>query len=138
MSRNSFILLLLLISCPVFAADFTPGQWEFSVRYTISGMPAAVPTQKFEQCLTEANPVPTVFLQASSCDVLEQQKLHRTLHYKVNCFTRDGTLVNEGEVRFSGGKARGKSKSDLGDVAGRNSVLRYKFTGRYIGACQLN
>jgi len=127
----------LLCSTAVHAAiDLKAGEWEFTVRYTISGMPSNTTPQKFRQCLSADDPIPTVFLQARSCSIIEQDVQYRTLRYKLNCFTQDGTLINEGKVRYNGARASGTSKSDLGSVAGRNSVLRYKFEGRFLGSCR--
>lgn len=133
MKRLLVLSLLSVVPALLSASEFTPGEWEFEVSYTVSGMPAGVSKQTYRECMQQ--PVPTVFLQARSCDYLETGQRGRTVHYKVNCFTENGTLLNEGSVRYSDGKARGSSRSDLGDVAGRNSVLRYRFTGRYLGAC---
>jgi hypothetical protein len=124
---------LFVMTSSSMAYEFTPGEWEFEVRYTVSGMPSNMPKQTFRECMQQ--PVPTVFLKARSCDYVQVKQRGRTVHYKVNCFTENGTLINEGSVRYSGSNARGSSRSDLGDVAGRNSVLRYKFTGRYLGVC---
>ena len=135
MFRLYITVIFLGIPCVLMAGDFQHGEWEFSVKYTISGMPVRVPTQKFRQCMKD-NTAPTVFLQAQSCDVLELSERHQTIRYKVNCFTDNGTLVNEGKLHITGGRMRGTSKSDLGDAAGRNSVIRYKFTGKYLGACK--
>jgi hypothetical protein len=133
MIRKFTAVALFVMPAMLMASSFTPGEWEFEVRYTMSGVPTGVPEQTFRECLQQ--PVPTVFLQARSCEYLQVKQRGRTVHYRVNCFTENGTLINEGSVRYSGSNARGSSRSDLGDVAGRNSVLRYKFTGRYLGTC---
>ena len=131
-----FVLLMVCSASTVLAQEFKAGEWEFEVRHTISGMPSRVPAKKYRQCLTQDNPIPTVFLQARSCKVLEQQKRHYRISYRINCFTEHGTLINEGMLRFGPVKMSGTSKSDLGDAVGRNSVIRYKYRGRYIGQCQ--
>jgi len=136
MLRYSISVVLFILPATLMAGEFQPGEWEFAVKYTISGMPANVPQQKFRQCMKDADSVPTVFLQAQSCDLLEFKQRHQTIQYKVNCFTDNGTLLNEGKLNFSADRLRGTSKSDLGDVAGRNSVIRYKFTGKYLGQCR--
>lgn len=130
-----FVLLTACFTASVFAQDFRAGEWEFEVRHTISGMPSRVPAKKYRQCLTKDNPIPTVFLQARSCKVLEQKQRHYRITYRINCFTEHGTLINEGMLRIGPVKMSGTSKSDLGDAVGRNSVIRYKFRGRYIGQC---
>ncbi len=130
-----FFILAVSYMGSALAFDFKEGEWELSVKTTISGMPTGFPLTKYRQCLSIANPVPTAFLNARSCDVMELKKLHRALTYKINCFTENGTVISEGKVRFSTVKLKGTAKSDLNGVTGRNSILRYKFTGKYLGSC---
>jgi len=112
------------------------GEWELVVKQNVSGMPVGIPETHYRECFTEADPIPTSFLKARSCDILEQRVVHRTVHYKINCFTENGSIINEGKIRFGSRKITGNSKTDLGDVAGKTTVLRYKFTGRRIGECR--
>lgn len=127
---------LLLSSALAHAVEFKEGEWELTVKQSVKGMPVGVPAVSWRECLTQANPIPTRYLQARSCDVIEQNAVYRTLHYKINCFTENGSMINEGKVRFGEFKLSGDSKSELADVAGRDMVLRYKFEGRRIGECK--
>jgi hypothetical protein len=136
MKRWSFVLFMLVWSAQASALEMVEGEWELLVKQTISGMPVGVPPTYYRECFTQADPIPTSFLKARSCDVIDQKVVHRTLHFRINCFTENGSVINEGKIRFGSRKISGSSKTDLGDVAGRNSVLRYKFTGRRIGECR--
>jgi len=136
--RCSLILILVAsFSGHTLALEITPGEWELTVKQNVSGMPLGIPTQKHRECFSDEDPIPTSFLKARQCDVMEQRVRHRTVYYKINCFTEHGSVINEGKIRFSSLKITGDSKSDLGDVAGQKTVLRYKFTGRRIGECSL-
>ena len=119
------------------ALEITPGEWELTVKQNVSGMPVGVPIQKHRECFSDDDPIPTSFLKARQCDVIEQRVRHRTVYFKINCFTEHGSVINQGKIRFSPLKIVGDSKTDLGEVAGRTTVLRYKFTGRRIGECSL-
>lgn len=136
--RHSIILgvLVLLSTSQVVALDVVEGEWELTVRHTVSGMPIANPPVHYRECFTERDPIPTSFLEAKNCDVIDQHSRGRTLYYRLSCFTEHGSIINEGQIRFGSFKISGKSKSDLGDVAGKNTVLRYKFTGRRLGECR--
>ena len=132
---------LLLVSClsaatPAFAFEFRPGEWEFVVRQSVKGMPGGMGEFQWRECLTSTNPIPRVYLQARSCDVLESHAVYHTLHYKMSCYTDNGSLTNEGKVHFTNFRMDGKSRSDVGDVAGENMVIRYKLSGRRIGDCR--
>jgi hypothetical protein len=129
--------MIVSFSANVLALEITPGEWELTVKQNVSGMPVGVPTQKHRECFSDDDPIPTSFLKARQCDVIEQRVRHRTVYFKVNCFTEHGSIINEGKIKFSSLKVSGDSKTDLGEVAGRTSVLRYKFTGRRIGECSL-
>lgn len=132
-----FVLLVsLFTSLPAYALDFKEGEWELSVRQSITGMPTGMGVITWRECLTQSNPIPTRYLKARSCDVIEQHAVYHMLNYKMSCYTENGSLINAGKIHFTGLKVTGKSKSDMGEVAGRNMVVRYKFEGRRIGDCQ--
>lgn len=120
------------------ALEIAAGEWELSVKQNVSGMPAGIPVQKYRECFSDNDPIPTSFLQARNCHVEEQKILHRTVHYRVNCFTDNGSIVNIGKIRFGDFKIKGSSKTELGDVAGKTMVIRYSFTGRRLGECTLS
>lgn len=128
-------MLLLVLSGNSFAVDMVEGEWELTVKYTLSGMPVENPAEHYRECFTQEDPIPTSFLNARSCQILEQRERHRTVYFKLNCNTEHGPIVNEGKIHFTSMKITGDSKIDLGDVAGRNSVMHYKFTGRRLGDC---
>ena len=129
------VCLLFSTMTSVWALDFHPGNWEFVVKQGMKGMPGGMGEKEWRECLTQANPIPTVYLQARNCRVLESHAVYRTLHYQLSCFSEHGTMTNEGKIHFGSFRMEGSSKSDVGDVAGENMVMRYKFTGRRIGDC---
>lgn len=134
--RAVFSAGLLFSSALAFPIEFTAGEWELTVKQSVKGMPAGIPPVTWRECLSPANPIPIKYLQARSCDVIEQHEVYRTLHFRMNCFTENGSMINEGKIRYSDFKISGDSKSELADVAGQDIVLRYKFAGRRLGDCQ--
>ncbi len=138
MIRYVFLLVVFFgLNSYVSALEVTAGEWEITVKQYVSGMPVGVPEQKYRECFSDDDPIPTSFLKARQCDVIKQHVRHRTVYYKVNCFTEHGSIINEGKIRFSSFKISGSSKTDLGKIAGRPNTLGYKFTGRRIGECTL-
>ena len=141
MSRLSPVFALFLtglsLLAPVGASalELKEGEWELSLRQGVTGMPSAMGVTVWRECLTQEHPIPTLYLQAQSCDVLEQHALYRSLRYKLSCYTEHGTLSNEGKIHYGDLKIEGESKSDFGEVAGRHMVVRYKFEGRRLGDC---
>ena len=131
-----FTLVYLLTSITAYAIEFTEGEWELSVRQGVKGMPTGMGVTTWRECLTQSNPIPTQYLQARSCDVLDQHAVYRTIKYKMSCYGEHGTFFNEGKIHFVANKVTGDSKSDIGDVAGQHIVVRYKFEGRRIGECR--
>lgn len=128
-------LLTLQVSLSVQAIEFQGGEWELTVKQMVNGMPVSREATIYRECLTPTNPIPTSYLRAQRCDVLEQRDRHRTVFYKMSCYTDNGSLINEGQVRFGSFKITGDSKSELGQVAGRPMVMQYKFEGRRLGEC---
>ena len=136
MKSGLMTLLFILLTSQVYAVEIVEGEWELSVKFTMSGMPISNPAEHYRECFTQEDPIPTSFLNARNCQVIDQHSRYRTVYYRLNCFTENGSIINEGKIHFTSMKISGDAKTDLGDVAGRNSVLRYKFTGRRLGDCQ--
>lgn len=134
--RIIILSVLLSKSFLVMAANFTDGVYEIVVTQGMKGMPGGMGSYRWRECLASDKPMPTKYLQAQSCDVLELKTLYRTVHYKLSCFNPNGSFINEGKLRFSGTQINGKSKSNMGAVDGESMVMRYKFRGRRIGNCQ--
>ncbi|MEJ2361389.1 MAG: hypothetical protein P8Z75_08180 [Gammaproteobacteria bacterium] len=118
------------------AADqYNFGAWNLRVSQSITGLPAGTLQFRLHECLDSAHPIPTKYLQASSCDVLSQHFVYHTLHYKLSCFGKNGTFTNEGVIRFGRLHLTGRSKSDTGRVDGQNTVMRYTLSGTRAGSC---
>lgn len=135
MKIRLLVLLCLLVTNNSHAFEMVEGEWELTVKYTVSGMPIAIPAEHYRECFTQEDPIPTSFLNAHSCQVIEQRARHRTVFFRLSCFADNGSFINEGKIHFSSMKIRGDSKTDLGDVAGKTTTMRYKFTGRRLGDC---
>jgi hypothetical protein len=135
-SLTILIVLYWIVALPAYAINFRQGEWELVVRQSIKGMPQGMGEVEWRECLTQANPIPTDYLQSQSCDVLESHAVYHTLHYKMSCYGEHGTFINEGKVHFSNFRIDGNSKSEIGSVDGEKMVVRYKFRGRRVGDCQ--
>ena len=112
------------------------GEWELAVKQDISGMPTGNPAVYYRECLSAESPIPKVFLSAQSCDVTYQHTRYHTVMWKMNCMTDNGTVKNEGNITFKDLKISGQSKSAAGDILGRNTTVRYSFSGRRLGECR--
>ncbi|MBI3561784.1 MAG: hypothetical protein HY080_08720 [Gammaproteobacteria bacterium] len=112
------------------------GEWELTVQQDVSGLPVGLPTLIYRECLQQDQPIPKSFLQASECAVAEMKTLYRTVSWKMNCQTDHGRVYNEGKINFHVLKASGESRTYAGNVAGKNTTLRYRFTARRLGECR--
>lgn len=135
MKASLLLFLFLMTTSHSHALDMVEGEWELTVKYTVSGMPINTPAKRYRECFSQEDPIPTSYLQAQSCHVLDQRTRYRTVYFRLSCLTDEGSVINEGKIHFSAMKIRGDSKIDLGDVAGKTTVMRYKFTGRRLGEC---
>lgn len=133
--RVVFISIFLAVSLIAQAMDFQDGEYEIVVRQGVKGLPGGMGKLKWRECLTKDKPIPTQYLQANSCDVLELKTVYHTLHYKMSCFNENGTIVNAGRIYLGNTQLSGKSKSEAGGVPGESIMVRYKFRGRRIGNC---
>ncbi len=130
-----FVLIGLVCVAPLNALDMMAGEWELVVKQDIGGMPMGNPAVYYRECLRAESPIPKVFLAAQSCDVTYQHTRYHTVLWKMNCMTDNGTVYNEGSITYQNLKISGQSRSAAGDVLGRNTTVRYSFTGRRIGEC---
>lgn len=135
-----FLLTVTLLSASLtaYAADIRQGEWELMVKQSVNGMPSGMGGFEWRECLNQAHPIPTAYIQARNCDVLESHVVYHTLHFKMSCYSENGTITSEGKVRFGDLKMDGDAKSGVGSAAGNNMVVWYKFEGRRIGDCQSN
>lgn len=135
LQRCCLLFAGLSIAVAAQALDFTSGEWELVVRQSVKGMPSGMGTVQVRECLTHENPIPKLYLQARNCEVLESHAVYHTLHYKMSCYSDNGTFTNEGKIHFGSFRIDGNSKSDMAAVAGQNMVIRYKFEARRVGDC---
>lgn len=130
------VILALCLPLSVSAAEFVAaGEWEFSVKLDVGGMPIEMGTMLYQECLSAESPVPRSFLQASECDIAGLKTLHRTVSWKMTCQTENGRIYNEGKITFHTLKATGQSRSYAGNSLGKDTTVRYNFTGRRLGDC---
>lgn len=132
-SLFAFSLCVLVQSAA--ADDIRYGEWNFTTSQSVPGLPSGSIVFRWRECLSDSHPVPTQYLQASSCDVLSQHFFYHTLRYKLSCFGQHGTFTNEGEIRFGKLRLNGRSKSDTGMVDGQHTVMRYVLQGTRAGDC---
>ncbi len=134
--RIVVVMVVWQISSVGMSADFIAGgQWEFSVKQDISGLPMGGSTVVYSECLSDPQPIPRSFIQASSCDVSSVKTLYHTVSWKMTCDTDNGRVYNEGKINFRDLKASGESRSYAGNTLGRDTTVRYKFTARRLGDC---
>lgn len=134
-SKLFFILISLVCAAPLSALEMMAGEWELVVKQDIGGLPTGNSAVYYRECLRAESPIPKVFLAAQSCDVTYQHTRYHTVLWKMNCMTDNGTVYNEGSITYQNLKISGQSRSAAGDVLGRNTTVRYSFTGRRIGEC---
>jgi len=120
---------------PLSALEMMAGEWELEVKQDIGGMPTGNPPTIYRECLSAESPIPKVFLAAQSCDVTYQHTRYHTFLWKMHCSTDHGAVYNEGSITYQNLKISGQSKSAAGNVLGKNTTVRYTFTGRRIGDC---
>ena len=83
--RHLAIFLLLFIFCPALhAVELTEGLWQLKVKRDFNGLPVEHAMSKYEQCLSENEPIPFAYIHASDCDVLEKKEKLPTFVTQIN------------------------------------------------------
>lgn len=126
------VLFLGLTSAGGHAADVNlkEGLWELTLVMEMPGMPIAMPPQKFTQCLTQDNSLPTPPEGFRECRVSRMEVQGSRVFWEWVCDTGEGPATVGGEMNYQGDKMTGVLK-----VRQEEMEVVQKLSGRWLREC---
>ncbi|MEQ1438999.1 DUF3617 domain-containing protein [Fontimonas sp. SYSU GA230001] len=132
MKRWLASLLALTFGAPALA-DTTPqpGQWEYSIKMEMPGMPFAMPPMSVKQCLTETDAKRGAVYtdQKSDCKVENLKQSGGKVSYDVVC---TGEHAVKGHYEFT---VTPTSLDGVGTMDVQGQTMRHVMSGKYLGPC---
>ncbi len=141
MLSRTLLWLTLAVSPVAFSAGIEAGQWEFSVKNEMEGLPPPQHALKLSKCIDKADAanllkvVPLVpGATPDSCELSNQKANGSRTSFSLSC-SGYPQVKGEGEVQLAGASLSGSTKSLL-DSNTYQKHLTQTFTGKRVGACK--
>jgi len=115
------------------APNMREGEWEFTMKMEMPGMPMAMPAQVMSRCITKkdlGNPVPGPQPGDSRCKMTDHRMQGNTATWKMAC--EDGT-TGSGTATY-GDTTYTSTITTL--QGGQPPAMTMHQNGRYLGACK--
>jgi hypothetical protein len=122
------------------APNMKEGLWEITVKMEMAGMPAGMPPQAMQQCITKKDledprkTVPSGDPKDQRCQITDYKLQGNTASWNMACKGEDA-MTGSGTITYSGTSYTGINRMSMkhgGQV--QNMTLHY--TGKYLGDCK--
>lgn len=116
------------------------GLWEVTTKVEMPGMPASVPPQVMQQCITKKdlqnprNTTPGGGMPGGNCQVTDYRMEGNSASWKVAC-TGQGAMTGTGSMTFGGDTYTGMSRMTM-NHGGQAQTITMRYSGRHIGPCR--
>lgn len=141
MLSRTLLWLALAVSPVAVSAGIDAGQWEFSVKNEMEGMPPPQHPLKLMRCIDKADTanllkvVPLVpGATPDSCELSNQKATGGRTSFSLSC-SGYPQVKGEGEVQLSATALSGSTRSLL-DSNTYKKHLTQTFSGKRVGACK--
>jgi len=133
--RLRFLLVLALVMASgVAAAEIRTGLWQITMTVNMTGMPAAIPPQTQQECLSAENMVPQT-ANAQGCEVRSNGARGNRMEWTMACDTPNGKAKGSGYMEFNGDSMQGSIEMVMNGPAGPLNVVT-ALSGRRLGDCK--
>ena len=113
--------------------NFNPGQWEFTTKTEIKGVPGMnVPANTHVQCITQEDLVPMTETTSHDCRITDVSVKGDTVSWKIICDGRSGAMEGTGKVTYHGDSMEGTMEMIMKDT---DMKIINRITGKRIGEC---
>lgn len=112
------------------------GMWEMTVKTDMPGMRFEMPPMKFNQCMTRKDAVPQRRERNEDCKITSTKIEGNTVHWVVQCHTKDGTIDSNGRITYSGNSFDGVIKAIVNNGKSGKMEMTQHMSGRRIGDCK--
>ncbi len=120
------------------APSIDDGEWEFTMKMDMPGMPANMPPVRFSNCLTKSNPIPKQEGQGhgADCKVVDQNVKGDSVSYTMRCTHGDMIMENKGQSTFHGNSMEGTVHQTMKQGGKVMHTSTAKMTAKRVGACK--
>ena len=115
--------------------DFREGLWEITATEEFIDVETDIPSTRFTQCLTQAEPVPNVQWDNETCEIESYTLTGSSLSWQLRCDTLYGEKRKEGLIHFSDTTLTGTITPGM-SFPGLRVVSETRLEGKYIGECE--
>lgn len=116
-------------------AELKEGLWEITTQVEIKGMPQAMPSTTFRQCITKSNPVPQSQDKNFECKIIDQKVSGNTVSYSLECRSNEGVTKMTGTSTYTDNSMNGASTTVVKMKGQPEMQMTSKIKGKYIGVC---
>ena len=121
------------------APNMKEGLWEITARMEMAGMPAPMPPQTMQQCITKKeleDPGKTApgSQQDPRCKIADYKLQGNTASWKMAC-QGEGAMSGSGSITYSGTSYSGVNKMTMSH-GGQAQNMTMTYSGRHIGECK--
>ncbi|WP_137937046.1 DUF3617 family protein [Chitinivorax sp. B] len=132
---------LLGFSSAVTAAGVQPGQWEFTIKNEMEGLPPAQHPLKLNRCIATVDVdnllkiVPMVpGAMPDGCEIVNRKDVAGKITYNMNCFGYP-KVTAEGSVQLAATSITGSTKSVLDSNTYKKNLVQ-TYSGKRMGDCK--
>ncbi len=132
---------LLALAAHAAAAGIEPGQWEFSVKTDVEGLPPAQHPLKLARCISNQDADNLLKLlplapgaTPDTCSVTERHQTGSKLTYRISCPGMP-SVTTTGEATLAGAALNGAATSRL-DAVSYHKQLQQSYSGKRTGPCR--
>ena len=121
------------------APNMKEGLWEITMKMEMPGMPAGMPPQVLQQCLTKKDledPRKTAPGDPgdSRCQMTDYKLLGNTATWSMAC-KGEGAMSGVGSITYSGTSYTGTNRMTMTE-GGNTQTMTMHYSGRHLGECK--
>ena len=116
------------------------GLWEITVRMEVAGMPAGMPPQVLQQCITRKDmedprkTAPGGDPRDSRCQTTDYKVQGNTATWNMACKGEDA-MTGSGSITYSGTSYAGTNRMTM-TQGGTTQTVTMHYSGRHLGECK--
>lgn len=122
------------------APNMKEGLWEITMKMEMPGMPAGMPPQVMQQCMTKKDmedprkTAPGGVPGDSSCQMTDYKMQGNTATWNMAC-KGEGAMTGSGSLTYSGTSYSGTNRMTM-TQGGNTQTMTMHYSGRHLGECK--
>jgi hypothetical protein len=131
------LVFALLPAAPAFSEiNMDEGEWEFTIKTEMPGMPMEMPPIKYAQCLTKNDTVPKQAEPGQECRMIDTKINGDTVSWVMQCRDKDTEIDSTGSITYRKSSFSGTVNVTINDPKEGRMQMSQQMSGRRIGPCK--